>query len=342
VRNLAIGGCFEGVVAGVGHVNVEGDLFLETVGVGVSVAGGSATVSGTVFRSDAGVCDRGGGTTVAMRNTFFTRHIGICVNEADMTAHHNRMTAQSDIGATLAATGNADLSDNWWGCNEGPNRPGCATLDPQATVVDGWLRLESIGAPTTVAPGETVELTFGLVGSRSRDVATDFPAASVTFSTSSGSVDPDTAPFVDGVATTIFTAPDQAGVYTVTAGLDEGTASVAFNAPIAPSPPPSATPTAVTVDPPTASAMPSLPPTAPPTSGPASPGEADGGGTASATSDPSRAPSLPPTAPPTAPPPSDLVSDGRTDGGAFLLLAAIGVLVTSAVLVWRRQLRQRR
>src|SRR4051812_18386504 len=256
VRNLAIGGCFEGVVAGVGHVNVEGDLFLETVGVGVSVAGGSATVSGTVFRSDAGVCDRGGGTTVAMGNTFFTRHIGICVNEADMSAHHNRMTAQSDIGATLAATGNADLSDNWWGCNEGPNRPGCATLDPQATVVDGWLRLESIGAPTTVAPGETVELTFGLVGSRSRDVATDFPAASVTFSTSSGSVDPDTAPFVDGVATTIFTAPDQAGVYTVTAGLDEGTASVAFNAPIAPSPPPSATPIAVTVDPPTASAMP--------------------------------------------------------------------------------------
>ena len=333
LRDLAIGGCSEGVVAGIGHVTVEDDLFLETTGVAVSLAGGSATVLDTVFRSDAGVCDRGPGTAVVLRNTFLTRGYGICANDTDMTAHHNRITNQPDIGVNLTATANADLTDNWWGCNEGPNQPGCATLVPQATVVDGWLRLEPIGAPTMVAPGETVELTFGLVGSKSRDVATDFPAAPVTFSTSSGSVDPDTAVIVDGVATTMFTAPDEAGVYMVAARLDGGTASVAFNAPIAASPPPTVPPTAVT-DPPIA---PSLQPTAPPTSNPVSSGETDRGETASVTSDPSSAPSLPPTAPPT----SNLVSDGRTDGGGFLLLAAIGVLVTSAVLIWRGLLRHR-
>ena len=145
--------------------------------------------------------------------------------------------------STLSTTGSADLKDNWWGCNDGPNGPGCATLVPQAFGLDGWLQLKPIGAPTTVGPGKTVEINFGLVGSTSRDLATDFPAAAIAFSTTAGSVDPVTATIIDGIATTTFTAPDEAGIYTVTALLDGGTASVTFNGPVATSPPPTAPPT---------------------------------------------------------------------------------------------------
>jgi hypothetical protein len=245
LRGLAIGGCFEGVVVGLGSATVEGDLFLETTGVGVSLAGGSATVLDSVFRSRAGVCDRGGGEReVVVGNTFFTQDTGVCVNLNEATVHHNRITNQPDIGVAIAATGIANVADNWWGCNEGPNKPGCATLTPKATSVQSWLRLEPIGAPTTVGPGETVTLSFGLVGSKSRVVATDFPAAPVAFSTTAGSVDMESATIINGVATTTFTAPDEAGVYTVTARLDGATATATFNGPIAP-PQPTAPPTSI-------------------------------------------------------------------------------------------------
>ena len=245
VRGLAVGGCPEGVVAIAGRTIVDGDVFLETADVGVSLAGGSATVLGSVFRGRVGVCDRGPGSAVVLGNTFLTQEVGVCVNLADATVHHDRITTQPDIGVSLAATGTADLNDDWWGCNEGPNRPGCATLVPTSTVVQRWLRLEPIGAKTTVAPGETVQLSVGLVGSATRIVATDFPAAPVDFSTTAGSVDPVTTVTSDGVATTSFTAPSEAGLYTVTARLDGGTASVTFNAPIAPSSAPTAPPTSI-------------------------------------------------------------------------------------------------
>ena len=244
LRGLAIGGCPEGVVAITGHTIVEGDLFLETTDVGMSLAGGTATVLDNVFRGRNGVADRAPGSSVVLGNTFLTHDYGIGVNLADATVHHNRITNRPDIGVNLAATGNADLNDDWWGCNEGPNGPGCATLIPNATAVDGWLRLEPIGAPTTVGPGDTVKLAFGLVGSKSRVVATDFPAAPVAFSATAGSIDADIATIIDGVATTTFTAPDEAGVYTVTARLDGGTASATFNRPVVP-PQPTAPPTSI-------------------------------------------------------------------------------------------------
>jgi hypothetical protein len=240
VRGLGIGGCPEGIVAAGGPITVESDLFLSTTGVGVSLAGGSATVLNNVFRSHTGVCDRGPGTVVVSGNTFLTQEYGICVNFADATVHFNRITNQPPIGVFVASTGTANLEDNWWGCNDGPNKQGCATTVPATATVDRWLILAPIGAPTTLAPGATADIKFGLVNSATGEVATTFPSAPIAFSSATGSVSPPSAGLVGGVATTTFTAPSEAGVYTVTATLDEGTASVTLNAPVATSPTPTA------------------------------------------------------------------------------------------------------
>src|SRR3954447_9876566 len=239
LRNLGVAGCPEGVVVGVAgsHVIVEGDLFLDTTDVGVSLAGGSATVLDSVFRGRTGVADRSPGSMVVVGNTFLTHEAAIAVNQADATVHQNRITALPNIGVEVAATGTADLKDNWWGCNGGPNTPGCATLVGKTSSIGGsWLQLHAIGAPTTVPPGTTLGVTFGLLGSTSGKIATKFPAAPVAFSTTTGSVDPDGASTINGVATTSFMAPSEAGTYKVTAGLDGGRASVTFNAPNAPRP----------------------------------------------------------------------------------------------------------
>jgi hypothetical protein len=255
LRGLSIGGCPEGVVAAAGDITVESNLFLETTGVGVSLAGGSATVLDNVFRSQTGVCDRGPGTVVVIGNTFLTQDYGICVNFADATVHFNRITNQPPIGVSVASTGSADLEDNWWGCNDGPNTPGCATTVPATTKVDRWLKLAPIGAPTTLAPGATAQITFGLVNSVTGEVATAFPSAPIAFSAATGSVQPQTVGLAGGVAATSFTAPGEAGVYTITATLDQGTASVTLNAPVVASPTPAAgrTPVPVVTPPPTSS-----------------------------------------------------------------------------------------
>ena len=236
LRGLGIGGCPEGIVAAGGPITVESDLFLATTGVGVSLAGGSATVLNNVFRSHSGVCDRAPGTVVVSGNTFLTQDYGICVNFADATVHFNRITSQPPIGVSVASTGTANLEDNWWGCNDGPNKPGCATTVPATARVDRWLELAPIGAPTSLAPGATAQITFGLVNSVTGEVATTFPSAPIAFATTTGSVSPPSAGLAGGVATTTFTAPSEAGVYTVTATLDEGTASVTLNAPVVASP----------------------------------------------------------------------------------------------------------
>jgi hypothetical protein len=267
VRGLGIGGCPEGIVAAGGPITVESDLFLATTGVGVSLAGGSATVLNNVFRSHSGVCDRAPGTVVVSGNTFLTQDYGICVNFADATVHFNRITNQPPIGVSVASTGTANLEDNWWGCNDGPNKPGCATTVPATARVDRWLVLAPIGAPTSLAPGASAQITFGLVNSVTGEVATTFPSAPIAFATTTGSVSPPGAGLVGGVATTTFTAPSEAGVYTVTATLDEGTASVTLNAPVVASPSP------------TAGRTPAPPATLPPTSSlPASAGAERSGG----------------------------------------------------------------
>jgi hypothetical protein len=255
LRGLSIGGCPEGVVAAGGHITVESNLFLETTGVGVSLAGGSATVLDNVFRSQTGVCDRAPGTVVVIGNTFLTQDYGICVNLADATVHFNRITNQPPTGVSVASTGNADLDDNWWGCNDGPNTPGCATTVPATTRVDRWLKLAPIGAPTTLAPGATARITFGLVDSVTGEAATAFPSAPIAFSAATGSVQPQTTGLVGGVAATAFTAPGEAGVFTITATLDQETASVTLNAPVVASPIPAAgrTPVPVLTLPPTSS-----------------------------------------------------------------------------------------
>jgi hypothetical protein len=339
LRGLAIGGCPEGVVVVAGHVIVENDLFVETTGIAVSLAGGSATVRDTVFRSAGGVADRSVGSAVVTGNTFLTQDFGVGVNFADATVHHNRLTTEPDIGVNIEAGANADLNDNWWGCNGGPNEPGCARLVAPTTVVDGWLRLEPVTAPTTARPGEIIRLSFGMVGSRSRALATDFPAAPVAFSTTAGSVDPITAVIRDGVATTTFTAPAKSGVYTVSASLDGETASATFNAPAAPSSPPTARPQATSSQ--AASIAPSPAPGTQTATAPAQPPQGSPSEAASvapssahiALSVASPLQSAPPTVPAIA-----------RDGTDFLpvALAAIGILAFAAFLIRTAVVRRRR
>jgi hypothetical protein len=232
-------------------VRVEDVEFLRTGNMGIDTGYGPLVVKSSTFRGRYGIGNRGADLTVigSAFETTGTGVVALATNQNPgpaLTFHANRFAGIGDAIELVVPDGSdgdfgsIDLADNWWGCNEGPAAASCrpivggtgiAGADPVAS----WLELRAIDAPTVLAPGASATLTFGLVGSGTGAVATDFPPTPLTVSATTGSVMPAAATLVNGRATVTYTAPDAPGMYTVTAALDNGTASVVLNAPVPPS-----------------------------------------------------------------------------------------------------------
>lgn len=124
-----------------------------------------------------------------------------------------------------------DAENNSWGCNEGPGGDGCDTTLAIGAPIDSdpWLVLEIEIDPDTVPAGGTAEVTATLTdNSDGVDISPvcTVPDALLDFEATGGTLDPESAPLVGGVATTTFFAPNRGGTIPVTATVDGETVAV--------------------------------------------------------------------------------------------------------------------
>jgi parallel beta-helix repeat protein len=197
------------------------DAFGAGANQNVTIAGNTIRGAWTyAINANAGILD---GHLVARQNRF-----GAGINNAD-----------GDPANSIDAAG------NWWGCNGGPGAAGCASNSDGVTA-PSWLQLQLTANPTLIATGTgTSALTASLAdtgGSGSGAVASLFPATSIGFGTTLGSM-PSSAQTSAGAASANLSAGPQAGTADVTATLDSATrhASVTLHY-FAPSPSPSPSP----------------------------------------------------------------------------------------------------
>ncbi len=122
----------------------------------------------------------------------------------------------NDTNATVNA------ANNWWGCNEGANNPGCDSVggSDAADVSSATPLTLSISAPAKIKKGKTKTLTAGINGGPS----CQFPdATAVTFAAERGILSSANALTSGCAATTSLTAKGKKGTVAISATLDNET-----------------------------------------------------------------------------------------------------------------------
>ncbi|HEX2904674.1 MAG TPA: putative Ig domain-containing protein, partial [Jatrophihabitans sp.] len=174
-------------------------------GAAIYVASGNLTVTGSTFTgntlsaSGSGVIDGG----AAIYTT------------TGAALHYDRITGNTGQAVTTAGSGTADVGDNWWGCNTGPNTTGCDTTGGSGfSNATSYLKLVASAAPShVVGPNGTATITASLT--------TDSLGATVGGSNLTGAFDTLPVTFAD--------PPGDATVAASSAALSSGQASVGYN-----------------------------------------------------------------------------------------------------------------
>ncbi len=182
-------------------------------GMFVSVlAGGAADISTSTFTANQADGD-GGGLFVAS---------GAPALSLDRIAG-NTAPAGSGVyngGPIMAAT------DVWWGCNAGPDAPGCDTVDGNATT-NPWMVLQAGTVASSVYSGETLTATADMTHDSSGGTPGALPDGTpVAFSSSLGSLSPSSAGLASGQASSTFTAGATLGLATLSVSVDSQTVTV--------------------------------------------------------------------------------------------------------------------
>jgi len=185
----------------------------------------------TTFSQHSGVCrSRTRDRRCPAETRSSRRTTGICVELADATVHSigsrtSPRSGQRRVNRKRRPRGQLV------GLQRRPNKPGCATEVPMTARVDRWLKLAP-SAHDRWRPARRPRSPSGwsFCDRRSRH---DVPVRprSLSHHDRLGLTAERGAGWWR--ATTTFTAPSEAGIYTVTATLDEGSASVTLNAPVA-------------------------------------------------------------------------------------------------------------
>jgi len=110
----------------------------------------------------------------------------------------------------LKDNGSVSAERNWWGCNTGPDTPGCGELafsGRSLITFSPWLVLS--GSTTTVGGGESTPLSAGFTVDSDGQPVTECSVPdgiAVAFAVDEGSISPFSAPTIDGLATVSYTA----------------------------------------------------------------------------------------------------------------------------------------
>ena len=123
-------------------------------------------------------------TTFTVDNSTFTGNyttndgIGgaIYVGSGSLTANYDRITGNSaDLGGGIAVRGgSAVATDNWWGCNSGPNATGCDTVNASGGTLTSspWITLTDSPSPSTVQSYQASTLTASVLQDSSSNTLT--------------------------------------------------------------------------------------------------------------------------------------------------------------------------
>ncbi len=222
------------------HFNVSGSTFANNVitstsgtagGGAISANNGILSVTGSTFTGNAaaGPVTQAGGAILIVGTPTTLQYNRIFNNTA---AAGNAVYA---VGSTTAAT------ENWWGCNTGPNTAGCGTTSGTVTAVPR-LVLGVTASPTAVTgPHGVSTVTASLLKDSAGTAVSpallgafaNLPIAWTAPLPSGASANPTSSTLVAGQASTSYDSGTGAGAGSLTGGLDNGTAAaaIAVNAP---------------------------------------------------------------------------------------------------------------
>jgi hypothetical protein len=186
-------------------------------GDGVMIsAGGDLTdvlITGSTFHSSSGA-----GILIESKTS-----------EGDAAVHFNRIAGNTGAGVNNHTGISVAAQNNWWGCNEGPDEPGCDTTLGEVNG-DPWLVLE-VSRPVPALIGLENPVTGSVtVNSDGEDTSGEGHITDGTlifFETDQGSIGSTTVekPTEAGVATALL-VPDTLGTANVSATLDSETVSI--------------------------------------------------------------------------------------------------------------------
>lgn len=193
------------------HISISSSEFLNNSYAGIQlVSSDDPLVAGTPLINDLTiVSNRFAGNSGPAIHRWFG---GV---QTDIKVHHNSILTPA-AGVAIQNDDEVDTNgilaeNNWFGCNAGPNQPGCGAV--VGTVdADPWLVLKPVVASTNVEAGSSMEFTANL-NFNSDDVDTSlalrgtFPnGVSVGFTADTNAVDPASALTADGLAKTNYIA----------------------------------------------------------------------------------------------------------------------------------------
>ncbi|HJR07106.1 MAG TPA: Calx-beta domain-containing protein [Pyrinomonadaceae bacterium] len=225
-------------------VNVNGLSITGNTGSGVKVEGATNTqtlnVNGATIRGMSGT--RGVETVGAQAAPSVTSSeitgfdTGFYLSNASggpqvTNAHFNRVVATTTAATTTGGgTFNANLENNWWGCNAGPGNTGCGAVSGSPDFTP-WLVLTVSASPNTIMPGGMSTVTADLLHNSDGAIpsnTTFVPNTPVNFSATEGTVSPMSGTITNGVAQTVFTSTS-ANNGTASATVDNQTTSTTIN-----------------------------------------------------------------------------------------------------------------
>ena len=154
--------------------------------------------------------------------------------------HYNRFVGNTGTGGVMtnSGTGTADVTENWWGCNTGPNTTGCETTSGTNITAAPRLVLTATASPSHVVhPATTSTITASLLTDSAAaavsatNLSPAFSGLPVSFAdppgdaTVGGSPGAHSVNFSGGTASIGYQAGTVLGPDNVLATLDNGTAT---------------------------------------------------------------------------------------------------------------------
>jgi len=194
----------------------------------------TATFSGSTFSMNNAQGGAGGGGIYTVQGGSTSAAFTVSNSRFDGTNKAAKGGTALSVNTGTVAT----LTDNWWGCNAGPDASGCDTIyvePPQAgnPTSEGnynpWLVLGISASPTQISVDGTSTLTADLTHDSNNNSGFSVPdGTGVTFGGTLGSENPTAATTTSGQADSTFTAATT-GTGSGTAKVDQQTVSVAIN-----------------------------------------------------------------------------------------------------------------
>jgi putative Ig domain-containing protein len=206
--------------------------------------GNTATSSGTGEAAAGGAIFEISGSLTVTGSTFTSNSVGgsgatggpIIWTGGTTAMHYNRFVGNIGTGGVMtnSGSGTADVNENWWGCNTGPNTAGCETTSGTNITASPRLVLTATASPATmVGPNASSTITAALtqdslgaaIAGANLGAFTGLPVGFSDPLPSGATLTAASANVSAGSASTSYNSQNTSGPGHVLATLDNGTSS---------------------------------------------------------------------------------------------------------------------